>query len=141
MLLATFIFHEEWTVNTTPPDSPLLQSLYFQFCGHYPNRLLFVKTSLPWENDPDTPVITGIPIHCSLLNKLMEVQEMQTMLQDKVINMISEELDERTWEEVPLMHHVSSSPLRNQMMNLNKHYSKILVFQQQTKIQIHHKVY
>ena len=77
VLLATFIFHEEWTISTIPPTCPLAQSLYFAFCGHYPSRFSFVKTSLPWQNDPDSPVITGIHIHCSLFDRLMEVHKIK----------------------------------------------------------------
>ena len=63
VLLATFIFHEEWTIQMIPPTCLLAQSLYFAFCKHYPNRFSFVETSLPWQNDPDSRVITRIPIH------------------------------------------------------------------------------
>ena len=64
VLLATFIYNERWTLESTPPTCPLRTSLYFSFTDRYPERLSFVKTSLPWENDCDCPVLTGIPIHC-----------------------------------------------------------------------------
>ena len=60
-----------------PAPYPLAQFLYFAFCGHCPNYFSFVKTSSPWQNEIDSPVITGIPIHFSLLNRLMEVHRMK----------------------------------------------------------------
>ena len=71
ILLATFIYDENWTAQATLQTCPLRSSLYFSFTEIYPNRLSFVKTSLPWENDPGCRVLTGISIHCSLLNRLM----------------------------------------------------------------------
>ena len=79
----TFIYHENWTVQATPQTCPLKSSLYFSFTEKYPNRLSFVKTSLPWENDPDCPVFTGILIYCSLLNRLMEAHTLQKTLPEK----------------------------------------------------------
>ena len=60
ILLATFIYHENWTVQATPQTCPLRSSLYFSFIEKYQNRLSFVKTSLPWKNDPDCLVLTRI---------------------------------------------------------------------------------
>ena len=98
MLLATFIFHEKWAISTIPPTCPLAQYLYFVFCCHYPNHFSFVKISLLWQNDPDSPVITRIPI-CSLLNRLMEVHIMRKNLPDQMMNMIIKELDKRNMGE------------------------------------------
>ena len=50
---------------------------------------------LPWENDPDCPVLTGIPIHHSLVNRLMEVHTLQKTLPDKMMSLIVKELDDR----------------------------------------------
>ena len=72
ILLAIFIYHENWTFLATPKTCPLRSSRYFSFIEKYLNHLIFVKTSLPWENDSDFPVLTGILIYCSLLNRLME---------------------------------------------------------------------
>ena len=52
-------------------------------------------TSLLWENDPDCPVLTGIPIYCSLLNRLIEVHTLQKTLPDKMMNLIVKENDDR----------------------------------------------
>ena len=70
-----------------PPDCALRTSLYFAFTERYPSRFDFVKTSFPWENDTDIPVLTGISIHCCLLNRLMEVHAMQKTLPYKMINL------------------------------------------------------
>ena len=51
ILSATYIFHENWTVQATPQSCRL--RIYFSFPDKYPNRLSFVKISLPWENNPD----------------------------------------------------------------------------------------
>ena len=91
----TFIYHENWTVQATPQTSLLRPSLYFSFTEKYPIRLSFVKTSLPWENYPDCPVLIGIPIHCSLLNRIMEVHTLLKMLPDKMMNLIVKEFDDK----------------------------------------------
>ena len=54
-----------------------------------------MKISLPWENDPDCPVLTGISIYCSLFNRLLEVHTLQKMLPDKMMKLIVKELDDR----------------------------------------------
>ena len=54
-----------------------------------------VKTSLPLENDVDCPVLMGIPIHCSLLNRLMDGHAIQIAIPDKMMYMIVKELDKR----------------------------------------------
>ena len=82
-----------------PPTCLLAQSLYFALCGHYTIRFSFVKTSSPWQNDPNCPVITGIVIHYSLLNRLVEVHKMQTKLPDQMMDIIIKELDERNMGE------------------------------------------
>ena len=95
ILLATFIHYEQWTLQVAPPDCALRTSLYFAFTERYPLCFDFVKTSSSWENDADCPVLTGIPIHCSLLNQLMELHVMQKALPDKMMDSIIKELDER----------------------------------------------
>ena len=88
ILMATFIYHESFTVTHTPVHSLLMNSLYFQFSNTYQSRRACVTTSLPWQNHPNCPVITGIPMHCTLLNKIMEIHQMQTALPDQMVNMI-----------------------------------------------------
>ena len=63
------------------PNLSLAQSLSFVFCDYYPNCFSFIKTGLTRQNDPDSPVIAGIPIHFSLLNRLMEVHKMQETIE------------------------------------------------------------
>ena len=95
VLSATFICHEEWTVaHTRNQDSPLLHSTYFSIHNAYPNRKAFTTTALPWEDKPSAPSLTGIPIHCSLLNKLMELTEMQKALPQIMLQKFIAELDE-----------------------------------------------
>ena len=62
IILATFINHKEWTIKVTPEGSTLRRLSYFSFIDRYSNRLT------PWQNDVDCPVLTGIPIYCSLPN-------------------------------------------------------------------------
>ena len=95
VLLASFIFHESWTREKHHPASPLFNTTYFSFDVVYPNRKDFVTTALPWENKHDAPVLTGIPIHCSLLNKIMEIYEMQKALPGEMLKRFVEELDQR----------------------------------------------
>ena len=61
----------------------------------YPSRFDFVKSSLPWKNHADRSLLTGIPIHCSLLYRLMEVHEKQKALSDQMMSLIVKEFDER----------------------------------------------
>ena len=96
VLTASFIHHEEWTVaNTQRQDSPLLHSPYFSINTAYPSRKDFVTTALPWEDKPNAPSLTGIPIHCSLLNKLVELAEVQKALPEKMLQKFIVELDQR----------------------------------------------
>ena len=88
-------YHKQWSLQVTPPNCTLRSSLHFAFTERYPSRFDFVKTSLPWENDADSVVLTGIPIHCSLLNPFMEVYAMQKALPDQMMNLIIKKLDER----------------------------------------------
>ena len=39
--------------------------------------------------------LTGIPIHCSMLNKLIEIHAMQRTLPDRMLALFIKELDER----------------------------------------------
>ena len=98
VLSASFIFHEEWTVTNTKQDSPLLHSTFFSVKDAYPNRSTFATTALPWEDKPSAPTLTGIPIHCSLLNKLMELTEMQKALPEIMLQKFIQELV--TWAMV-----------------------------------------
>jgi len=97
-LLACFIHHEDFTSANTPQESPIMFSSYYSTHAVFENRSAFVKTSLPWENEMDCPVLTGIPIHCSLLNKLMEVHAMQKALADEILAKFVNELDERSMD-------------------------------------------
>ena len=54
-----------------------------------------MTSALPWENKLDAPSLTGIPIHCSLLNKIMEIYEMQKALPEQMLKKFVEELDRR----------------------------------------------
>jgi len=59
------------------------------------DRRSMVRTSLPWENHKDAPSPIGIPIHCSILNKLMEIHTRQRRLPDSMMLLFINELDER----------------------------------------------
>ena len=96
VLTSSFIYHEEWTVaNTRDVDSPLLHSPYFSINSAYPGRKDLVETALPWEDKPNAPSLTGIPIHCSLLNKLVELTEIQKALPEQMLEKFIAELDQR----------------------------------------------
>ena len=94
-LLATIIYHEEWIADNSPSDGAVMNSGNFTYSVSFQDRRRMVRTSLPWENDRDSPNLTGIPIHCSMLNKLMEIHTMQRALPDKMMGMFIKELDER----------------------------------------------
>ena len=83
-LLAIFIYHENWTFQATSQTYQLRCSLYFSFTDKRPNRLSFVKTSLPWENDHDYPVLTVMLIHYSPVKRLMEIHTLQKTSKKKI---------------------------------------------------------
>ena len=124
ILLATINYHVNWTVQTTPQPCPLRSSLYISFTEKYPNLLSFVKTSLPWENDPNCSVLTGIPVHCS-----MEVHTLQKTLPDKMMNLILKELDDRNMgqETFTTLHIRLFNQFRNQILISNDLFHKHLV--------------
>ena len=95
VLLASLIYHEKWTEENTHAASPLFNTSYYSYHVCYTNRKDFVTTALPWENKVDAPTLTGIPIHCSLLNKIMEIYEMQKALPEHMLKKFVEELDQR----------------------------------------------
>lgn len=95
VILATFIYHEEWTLEHLNKDSPLRDSSYFSFANSYPDRKEYVDVCLPWEKKEGCPTFTGIPFHCSLLNKLIEVHTMQHALPEAISTKFMQELDKR----------------------------------------------
>ena len=94
-LLATFIFHEKWTTSSTPAESPLMHSLYFAFVDPTEERESYVEWSLPWHKKKCCPILTGIPMHCVLLNKMDLMLKMQQTLPGLCVDKLIEELDIR----------------------------------------------
>ena len=41
-------------------------------------------------------IITEIPVHCTLLNIIIDIHDMQTSLPEKKVNLLVEELDNRS---------------------------------------------
>ena len=94
--LASSLYHEEFTLSSIDNNhSPFHTSNFIRIAALYPNRKKFVTTSLPWENKPGCPALTGIPIHCSILNKLMEIHQMQKDLPSSMVAKFVEALDNR----------------------------------------------
>ena len=60
ILLATFIYHEEWNKTNYPITSNVLDNAYFSYSVSMRDRRSMVRTSLPWENHKDAPCLTGI---------------------------------------------------------------------------------
>ena len=60
-----------------------------------PNRKEFIQTSPPWNREDRCLNFTGIPLHSTLLNKLIEIHELQITLPIDMLNKIKEELDRR----------------------------------------------
>ena len=56
ILLATLIYHLIYIIEIALHHCTLQTSIYFSFIDKYPNRMNFLKTNLPWENDADIPV-------------------------------------------------------------------------------------
>ena len=96
MLLASFIYHEPWLKGLAQGNSLFLNNPFFSFSHLFPNRKDHVIHTCPWEpHTQERPVYTGIPLHCSILNKLMEVYQMQKELPEKIKMYLKNELDTR----------------------------------------------
>ncbi len=96
MLLASFVYHETWLKGLAQGNSLFINNPYFSFCYLFPNRKDHVIHTCPWEpHSQERPVYTGIPLHCSILNKLREVHEMQKDLPDRIKRYLKDELDSR----------------------------------------------
>ena len=96
MLLASFIHHETWLKGLAQGNSLFLNNPFFSFCHLFPNRKDRVIHTCPWEaHSQERPVYTGIPLHCSILNKLMEVHQMQKDLPESIRRHLKDELDSR----------------------------------------------
>ena len=94
--LATTIYHENYVKDQIDNDeSPVHTTAYFKFATAFENKYDFVTRSLPWENKPGSPPLTGIPIHCHMLNKLIEIHQMQKDLPKNVVDAIKSLLDDR----------------------------------------------
>ena len=94
-MLASFIYHESWTTEKYGEGSPMRNIAYWSIASTVPNRREFVQTSLPWNREEECPNFTGIPLHSTLLNKLIEIHELQITLPTDMMNKIKEELDRR----------------------------------------------
>ena len=70
MLLTNFIHNEQWLKGNTHENSLLLTNSYFSFVQIFPDTFNHVATICPQDSRFKTPVYTGIPLHCSILNKL-----------------------------------------------------------------------
>ena len=91
-LVTAFIFHEHFIVSKINPNSPLYYSAYFQIAKTDINRFSYVQTSLPQEKF-GCPPLTGIPIHCALLNTLLEIQAKQAELPQDIFNTFIKKMD------------------------------------------------
>ena len=94
-MIATFLYHELFTVRMLHPSSPLHYVSYFQFATTDVNRATYVETSLPWQNKKGCPALTGIPIHCALLNKLLQIHDLQKKLPKEIMKKVVDELNTR----------------------------------------------
>ena len=94
-MLATFIYHELFTVQKMNPASPLHQTSYFQYVKTDKDRFKYVRVSLPWENKAGCPILTDIPIHCALINQLLEIHSLQKTLPQDILKKLVSELDTR----------------------------------------------
>ena len=66
VMLLTNLIHNEHTHE----NSLLLNNSYFSFVQIFPDWFNHVATKCPRDSRFKTPVYTGIPLHCSILNKL-----------------------------------------------------------------------
>ena len=81
MLLANYIFNEAYHAEKVKNTrSLLLDNAYYANRNSFPGRLHHVRFSCPWDSVDECPSYTGIPLHCSILNKLIEVSKLQTQV-------------------------------------------------------------
>ena len=72
--VASFLYHEEFTAGAIDnPNSPVHTLQYFSLAALITDRSKLVTTALAWEGKKGCPTLTGIPIQCSILNKLYEM--------------------------------------------------------------------
>ena len=94
--VASFLYHEEFTAGAIDnPNSPVHTLQYFSLAALITDRSKLVTTALAWEGKKGCPTLTGIPIQCSILNKLYEMQKFNEGLPNKMLDLIIEKLDER----------------------------------------------
>lgn len=94
--IASFVYHEEFTKGIIDNrNSPVLSLPYFSLASLIRERRALVTTALSWEHKEGCPPLTGIPIQCTILNKLYEIQKFQEGLPAQLIGQIIEALDKR----------------------------------------------
>ena len=112
-IMARFIIHKEWIKGNVSNDPPLLGSRYYLFAHSEPNQNFLWKChSLEKTRSAILP-LTGIPILCVLVNKLIEAHTMQKVLPHTITKAMIEELDKRYVGD-------SSYPISSRMMKRNE---------------------
>ena len=76
-------------------NSPVHMLPCFSLATLIRERRTLVTTALSWKHKEGCPPLTEIPIQCTILNKLYEIQKFQEGLPGKLINEIIEALDKR----------------------------------------------
>ena len=76
MLLVNFIHNKQWFKANTYENNLLFNSSYWSFVQIFPDRVNHMAATCPWDSKFETPVYTGIPLHCSILNNLIEVHDL-----------------------------------------------------------------
>ena len=96
MLVANMIHCESFIFEKVKEKTSVLRdNNYFTYRNVFPGRLHHIRTACPWDNVKECPSFSGIPLHCSILNKLIEVHEMQQELPEQIHTLLKQELDER----------------------------------------------
>ena len=94
-LIASYIYHESFTTEKTRNTSPLHSCSYYQFACNEVDRSKYVTTSYPWQSVPGCPNLTGIPFHCQLQHKLLEIHDMQKKMPAEIVQKFIEEMNLR----------------------------------------------
>ena len=93
MLLANYIFNEAFHQQKVKNERSMLRdNTYYAYRNCFPWRLFHVRTSCPWDGVAECPSYTGIPLHCSILNKLIEVHQLQKKLPGDIASLVKTEI-------------------------------------------------
>ena len=90
---AQICYHYEYLDTTLPLSSPLRAASLFR---NIPSELKsLARIAHPWNSTSESPMLTGIPPHVSLLAQMEEMKESMASLESKLLSGLENMMDER----------------------------------------------